>query len=557
MKFISINGSISKQLKIVMVSLTVFVTLIAFTVLAYNQYNSDEKDMIQNLQINAQLVSDYSVTTLMFNDANGATDVLSKLNQMDNIAIANIYDTTGVLFASYAKPIHNFNFQFIIKNFSDTLYFIDDYIIIIKPIKYKDICYGFIQIVRDTEDLKSNYIDYILFLVILLTILIVVTYFLANKFQGIISHPIIKLTNIVGDISRTNDYTIRAKSEGSNEIKSLYVEFNQMLDKIRIHQLERDIANKNLNQLNIELEERVYQRTTELQEALSKVQDENIERKKAQEILSRLNDELEISRMSMLEDAINLQELNYRLLDSENELRLINDTKDKFFSILAHDLKNPLTVIMGSIDLLTLYYQKNDYEKIGTQILKLKNGVIFFRSLLSNLLDWARTQSGNIVFKPINFNLNKLISENISSIQPMAEGKNINVQINLDLEEIYVNADENMINTVIRNLLTNAVKFTEKNGFISIHVMDKLTYILIEIQDSGIGMNSEDIAKLFRIDVNVSTIGKSKEKGTGLGLIICKEFINKHKTDDNTGNLTVESQLGAGSKFTFTLSKMI
>ncbi len=553
MKYWSINGSISRKLKAIMVGLTVIVTLIAFIVLAYEHYNSNQLENERNLNINAQLIADYSVTTVIFNDPEGASGLLAKLQQLDNVVLANIFDTTGTLFVTYLKPSTDFKIQFLVKEFKDTLYYIDNNFVIIKPIIYKNTCYGYLQIVSTLDHLHIKFNNYVFLLIILLSILMVVTFILANEFQKIISSPILKLTKIASEISRTNDFSFRMKPIGTDEIASLYLAFNQMLDKLRIHQLERDIANRNLLQLNNELEERVSQRTYELKEALKKVREENTERKKAQEILSRFNSELEHSRQAMLEDATNLMALNKKLIESENKLTQMNETKDKFFSIIAHDLKNPLTAIMGSVDLLNIYHQRNDYEKTGFQLNRLKDGVLLFKSLLNNLLDWARTQSSKMEFCPSVIDINKMINDNTALNKAMSESKKIKVTSETDTSELFVVADANMMNTVIRNLLSNAIKFTSENGHISIKTYKTDIYATIEISDTGIGMSADDLGKLFRIDVNVASIGRSKEKGTGLGLIICKDFLTQHKIDDNTGDLYVTSEIGIGTTFSFNL----
>ncbi len=546
-------GSISAKLKLIIVGITISITIVAFSVLAYNQYHTNRTDLEQNLTVNAKLIADYAVTTIVFDDVKGAEDVLSKLDQIEYVVSANIYDSTGKFFAAYRNIAIQTSPKFKIINFVDSLYYENDYINIVQNISYDNNNYGYLFITATTSQLKHKLKNYIIFLIILLVILIVISYILANVLQKIISKPIKFLTQIAEEISQSNNYSLRVKPQGTNEIFSLYKEFNNMLDKINIHQTERDIANKNLQKLNSELDEIVKNKTNELRNALAILEAENIERKKAQETLSQVNEDLRISQQTMYDDALLLQELNNKLIESEEELKQLNEMKNKFFSIIAHDLKNPLTVILGSVDLLQIYYNKNNPEKIEFQIQRLKEGVLFFRSLLSNLLEWARAQSGSISFKPEKLSIPAMINYNIQSVKAMADSKKILLNY-LEIEnEIYVFADENMINTVIRNLLTNAIKFTNENGEISVNVYHEKNCVSIEVKDSGIGMSQEDVEKLFRIDVNASTIGKSKEKGTGLGLIICKDFVTKHKNDEHTGNLTVSSELNNGSTFKFTL----
>jgi two-component system sensor histidine kinase/response regulator len=166
---------------------------------------------------------------------------------------------------------------------------------------------------------------------------------------------------------------------------------------------------------------------------------------------------------------------------------------------------------------------------------------------LENLLQWARTQTDKIAFEPIVFNLKQLVEQNINLLKDNITTKNINIKHKItDSCDVY--ADRNMINTVIRNLLTNAIKFTHSGGDIAINSLRKDGHIEISIKDSGIGMSAEETEKIFRVDANFSRNGTDGETGTGLGLILCKEFIIK-----NGGKIWVESTPGKGSRFLFTL----
>jgi signal transduction histidine kinase len=225
----------------------------------------------------------------------------------------------------------------------------------------------------------------------------------------------------------------------------------------------------------------------------------------------------------------------------------LNSTKDKFFSIIAHDLKNPFNTILGFSELLSTKYHKLSEEK------KLKYSEVIYDSsrniysLLENLLQWARTQTDKIAFEPIVFDLKQIVDQNIMLLKENLTDKKITVSHNIK-DECKVYADRNMINAVIRNILTNAIKFTNINGEILINSIEKNGLIEVSIKDNGIGMSEEEIGKLFRVDVNFSRNGTGGETGTGLGLILCKEFVEK-----NGGIIRVESKPQEGSNFLFTL----
>jgi PAS domain S-box-containing protein len=229
------------------------------------------------------------------------------------------------------------------------------------------------------------------------------------------------------------------------------------------------------------------------------------------------------------------------------ELKQLNATKDRFFSIIAHDLKNPFITILGFTDLLySDYNELSDDERLSF-ILEMKKSAELSFNLLQNLLQWSRSQTGRIKFNPKKLDLLKIIDENFLLLNNSAEQKQIQLY-NHVVSTIQVTADEDMLNTVFRNLLTNAIKFSNKGGIISIRASAIENFAEIYVSDCGVGMDQKAIDNLFRLEITRSTAGTENETGTGLGLILCKEFIEK-----NGGTIRVESEVGKGSKFIFTL----
>ena len=287
--------------------------------------------------------------------------------------------------------------------------------------------------------------------------------------------------------------------------------------------------NAELRELNELLEEKVIERTSELNEALEKLETRNIE-------LEELN-------IKVAQDADRLLRLNEELFDSEQKLKESNATKDKFFSIIAHDLINPMQSLMLSSELLMRFCNTYDKEKIADKAMKINAAVNQLHNLLENLLTWARAQSGRIDFMPEKLDIADIVENTVEIFHGQIESKNIEMEIDIpsDSEIIF---DENMIRTVLRNLISNAVKFTGERGKVGISMENSGDDTYINISDTGIGMSPEDQVKLFRIDVANREIGSSGEKGTGLGLIICKEFVEKHN-----GTILVESSPGEGSVF--------
>ncbi|MCX6175731.1 MAG: ATP-binding protein [Ignavibacteriales bacterium] len=230
-----------------------------------------------------------------------------------------------------------------------------------------------------------------------------------------------------------------------------------------------------------------------------------------------------------------------------DELKQLNQTKDKFFSIIAHDLKNPFITILGFSDLLLSDYSDLSDEERLFYIQEMKKSAEMSHHLLQNLLHWSRSQTGRIEFNPQKIELKKIVDDNLVFLSKTAEKKQIQLFHEI-ASDLFVTADEDMLNTVMRNLLTNAIKFSHKGGSINVHAIRQGTSVQIGVQDTGVGMDQNTIDNLFRLDLTRSKTGTENESGSGLGLILCKEFVER-----NNGKIWIESIPGKGSKFIFTL----
>jgi len=226
-----------------------------------------------------------------------------------------------------------------------------------------------------------------------------------------------------------------------------------------------------------------------------------------------------------------------------SELQELNVSKDKFFSIIAHDLKNPFQTIIGFSEMLKEEMKDGDNATGQNYAGLINTSAIQTFRLLENLLEWANSQRGKVTFSPVSINLRELVNEEFGVLNDMAKGKNIELKSSFD-DNLTFTADKNMINTILRNLISNAIKFTHKNGKVELKAIINNKQVEISVSDNGIGMKNETMAKLFRLDGNLSTRGTENEKGTGLGLFLCKEFVEKHG-----GRIWVESEEGKGSTF--------
>lgn len=228
----------------------------------------------------------------------------------------------------------------------------------------------------------------------------------------------------------------------------------------------------------------------------------------------------------------------------KSELEKLNANKDKFFSIIAHDLKNPFNTIIGLSELLLYNLDQYPREKIREFITQIYNYSTHTYTLLDNLLQWARSQTHQMEVQPDFIDLKVLIDDNVSLLTNKAEEKKIVLQTDVGDHAAQVYADENMISTVIRNLVSNAIKFTSEKGLVEIHTYSRQGEVVLSVSDNGVGIPKENLPKLFDLKTSYSTHGTHSEKGTGLGLLLCKEFVQM-----NRGRIWVESEPGKGSTF--------
>jgi len=260
-----------------------------------------------------------------------------------------------------------------------------------------------------------------------------------------------------------------------------------------------------------------------------------------------INEELNklISDLSQVNDELNTAREEVEI--SNNKLLQLNADKDRFLSILAHDLKSPFLTIIGFLELLTKNVRNYEIKKIESQLAIISNSAITTYNLLEDLLIWIRSQMGKIPFNPYNFNFTLVCNEVIEILRANANAKNITIQI-IETENTTIYADMDMIKTIMRNLLSNAIKFTNSGGTITIKYEQNPSNITISVADTGIGMTPQEMSKLFDVSQTHSAPGTANESGTGLGLLLCKEFVEKH-----SGKIWVESESGIGSEFKFML----
>ncbi len=265
-------------------------------------------------------------------------------------------------------------------------------------------------------------------------------------------------------------------------------------------------------------------------------------------IRKELNSDGSVAYIEGIMDDITLRKQNEAEIRRINEeLKELNATKDKFFSIIAHDLRSPFQVLLGFSEILSQDIEQLSQEEVKKLSKELHETIEKQYALLTDLLDWAKLQRSGMILQPKPLSVCKEVQSVIDSLAVTASLKRVVVESEIP-DECSITADPNMLQLVLRNLISNSLKFTRQGGKIKINATVSVPFVEMSVEDNGVGISETDIANLFRSDVLLSTEGTAKEKGTGLGLVLCKEIVEKHG-----GHISVASKPGKGSKFSFTV----
>jgi PAS domain S-box-containing protein len=251
--------------------------------------------------------------------------------------------------------------------------------------------------------------------------------------------------------------------------------------------------------------------------------------------------------LSSIQDISQRKQNEIKLKEYSQELQTAKSTKEKFFSIIAHDLRSPFQTLLNASELLSKDIDSLSNDEIKELSSGLNSSIKKQFFLLTDLLNWTRLQAKNFVLNRQDISLKKITDEVIEPLLFTANEKGIKIQNDIPAD-LSVTADDNMLKLVIRNLAANSIKFTTPGGSVRINAYKNEAGTAVSVADNGVGISPEDISKLFRDDLRFSTSGTKKEEGSGLGLILCKEIIEKHG-----GRISVESKAGEGSTFTFTI----
>lgn len=290
---------------------------------------------------------------------------------------------------------------------------------------------------------------------------------------------------------------------------------------------------KNVPVVHIKGRDEVAQMSGNLKKMIDKMQESFT-------FLNQRNREIEDKNIALVE-------FNQQILDSERQLKRINLIKDKFFSIIAHDLRGPFNTLRGFIHILMNYADGLTKEETKDLMLQLHDSVKNVANLTNNLLEWSLAQTEGLKIDLRDLNLYDAVEDTVQLLRYEADKKRIEIKNQVN-KQVKVRTDENILYFVVRNLISNAIKFTNEHGKIRIESFEINGQLYTQVVDNGIGMQEELVEKLFKVGEKVNRDGTSKEKGTGLGLLLCKEFLER-----SGGSIAVNSEIGKGSIFTFVL----
>jgi signal transduction histidine kinase/DNA-binding response OmpR family regulator len=457
--------------------------------------------MVHNLSIQSQVAGSNSVSALLFSDPPAAETTLSALKVSPNIVAASIYTPDGRTFATYRRDGSSEDLALprIPSQQVEAHWFANGKLNLVHTIIFQGKPTGFVYIRSDVQEMTRRLKRYAGIAGIVLLASLIAAFLVASLFQRAVAEPIIHLANISRIVSRKKDYSIRATPSGNHDEPDILIgAFNEMLGQIE----ERELA---LRKIQDELESRVQERTSELAAA-----------NKALEVQNR-----EVERATRL--------------------------KSKFLASMSHELRTPLNAIVGFSDLLAEQTAGQLNDKQQRFVNHIKQGSSHLLQLINDILDLSKIEAGQLELRCEAFKVKDALPEVLSTIRPLAMAKNIEVRYSPEAD-FAVYADRVRFKQILYNLISNAVKFTPKDGHISIDCNQDGNLLRISVADTGIGIRPEDQALIFEEFRQVEGSSDTAQEGTGLGLAITRRLV-----EQQGGKISVESEVGQGSRFSFTL----
>ncbi len=467
--------------------------LLAGTVMLGTEIAVHRDEMVKDLTVKAEIIGNQCTAALLFNVPKDAEETLGALRADPDIKYAAVYTRDGTLFALYSRAGKT-DAWFPQRPLTEGHHFGVDHISLYRGIKVRDKHIGTVLIWADLRKFHSLLFIYMGVACVVVVVSLVVAYILVSRLQRSITRPVTDLVEMMGDVSRDRDFSVRAPGTGEDELGSLARGFNEMLSTIQDRDRELEAHRRNLERTVSNLE----RSTTELQEANKKLQ-----------ALDRL--------------------------------------KSDFITVVSHELRTPLTAIKAFVEIILIKpHMANDRKTKFLNTINTESDRL--ARLINDLLDLSRIESGETVRRHEKVSLNDIIRNSVACIVPLAENKQHSVVTEIEPELPPIWGDRDGLVQVMTNILSNAVKFTPNGGSIHVSVRRDNGHIAVSVTDNGAGIPEEDIEVIFDKFQRSGDQLTSTVEGSGLGLSIAKKIIELHG-----GAIWAQSKYGAGSTFTFKL----
>jgi len=501
------DNSISRKLTWMNMLVSGAVLLLACTAFIAYDMLTFRATMVRNLSTEAQIIGSNSVSALLFNDPQSAENTLSALKAARNIMSAGIYSTDGRLFASYSRDLGDQipeapalpSDQIEIHRFKNKE------VVLVRSIVFEGKLTGTVCIRSDVKELDSSLKRYLGIAGIVLSVCLVAALLVSSIFRKAVAEPIIHLAGVARAVTREKNYSVRAaRTHDSGELAILIDAFNEMLAQTQ--------QNENaLREARDDLEQRVKERTAELEKAKSEV-----------------------------------EAFSFSILRAKEELERASKFKDQFLSTMSHELRTPLNAVLGFSELLTEERYGPLNERQQRYIKHIHTGGKHLLTLINDILDLSKIEAGRLQLTLENVLVPTSFAEVVDTMRSLADKKSQRL-----LQEVpsglSVRADPTRFKQVLMNLIGNAIKFTPEGGEIRLSAHEREGAVRVEVRDSGPGIPVEEQKRIFEAFYRLGETDK-KTEGTGLGLAITRRLVELHG-----GNLGLESQPGSGSCFYFTL----
>jgi signal transduction histidine kinase/CheY-like chemotaxis protein/HAMP domain-containing protein len=499
--------------------IALLLTCVAFLI---SDFISLRNSMVASLSTQSEMIALNTASALLFDDAKSAEVTLGALRAEPQIAAAAIYRRDGKVFATYSNPGAGQSAALLpsrVGAVTDGFHFAGNRLVVTRRILSERDVIGELTVVADLAEMYARLRHYGLTASFVLLAAFAVALAISARVQRTISHPIQQLTDLAGKISFEKDYSARVVVTGQDEFGQLATTFNDMLDRIVGDIEARDRAEAEVRTLNEELEHRVEKRTAELGAA---------------------NEELEAFATQIEQQN---RELELRRCEAERATQL----KSAFLASMSHELRTPLNAILGFSELMEEQVGGQLNEKQQRWLVHIRTAGKHLLQLINDILDLSKIESGQLSLSQEDFKLADALPEVLSIIKPLAMAKKVEIDSTIQ-NDLLVYADRTRLKQVVYNLLSNAVKFTLAGGRVQIESWSDSKFVTLSVTDTGIGIRPEDQEVVFEEFRQVGESTRGTKEGTGLGLAIAKRLIERQG-----GRIWLESELGKGSRFSFTL----